>query len=101
MSPWRNSPVILGVCVHEVMDISANVQAEMAENEVDVQAEMAENEVDVQAEMLENETGAVGEHVRLTDQQQELHSEDGQVALHSKQIHQSSIFLAELTSTCL
>ncbi|KAE9279590.1 hypothetical protein PF001_g24649 [Phytophthora fragariae] len=60
------------------MDISANVQAEMAENE----------------------TGAVGEHVRLTDQQQELHSEDGQVALHSKQIHQSSIFLAELTSTC-
>ncbi|KAE9281618.1 hypothetical protein PR003_g27628 [Phytophthora rubi] len=44
------------------MNISANVQAEMAENEVNVQAEM-----------LENETGAVGEHVRLTDQQQELH----------------------------
>ncbi|KAE9139546.1 hypothetical protein PF005_g28956 [Phytophthora fragariae] len=36
------------------MDISANVQAEMAENEVDVQAEM-----------LENETGAVGEHLRI------------------------------------
>ncbi|KAE9260665.1 hypothetical protein PF008_g33046, partial [Phytophthora fragariae] len=33
------------------MNISANVQAEMAENEVNVQAEM-----------LENETGAVGEH---------------------------------------
>ncbi|KAE8981954.1 hypothetical protein PR003_g24750 [Phytophthora rubi] len=29
----RNSPVILGVCVHEVVGISANVQAEMAENE--------------------------------------------------------------------
>ncbi|KAE8964876.1 hypothetical protein PF011_g28502, partial [Phytophthora fragariae] len=81
--------VILGVCVHEVVDISANVQAEMAENEVNVEAEMAENE-----------TGAVGEHVRLTEQQQELHSEDGQVASHSEQKHQSSIFLVELTSTC-
>ncbi|KAE8977400.1 hypothetical protein PR001_g25141 [Phytophthora rubi] len=47
----RNSPVILGVCVHEVVGISANVQAEMAEK--NVQAEMAENEV--QADMAENE----------------------------------------------
>ncbi|KAE8961319.1 hypothetical protein PR003_g27149 [Phytophthora rubi] len=61
---------------------------------------MAENDANVEAEMAENETGAVGEHVRLTEQQQELHSEDGQVALHSKQKHQSSIFLVELTSTC-
>ncbi|KAE9260502.1 hypothetical protein PF001_g32697 [Phytophthora fragariae] len=48
------------------MNISANVQAEMAENDANVQAEMAENEVNVQAEMLENETGAVGEHAPTT-----------------------------------